>query len=72
MPRARQAVLLNDVQHWNLEQLQRKADDDGVLSAEVMGGYKQNVINALVRRKVLKASRGKAMRLTGIEVRKAA
>jgi hypothetical protein len=64
-------VLLNDIQMATLLELQSKAVE-GVLSLDVIAGYKGNVVNALLRRGVIKGLYRKEViknyKLTGVPV----
>lgn len=66
-------ILLNGIQFATYRELQALADGKGVISGDVMEGYKANVVGALLRRNVLASARGKgAVRVTGVAVREAA
>jgi hypothetical protein len=61
-------VLLNELQLGTYNELVSKADEHGVVRDEVVASYKQNVINALIRRDVIRLFRGKHYRITATPV----
>jgi hypothetical protein len=61
-------ILLNEIQLGTVTGLKSAANEKGVIDAETIDGYKQNVIGALVRRNVLREMARGRYKLTRVSV----
>jgi hypothetical protein len=52
-------ILLNDVQMATFQEIRTKADDNGVIHADIIAEYKSNVIRGIAKHGAMKLFRGK-------------